>query len=129
MIEGDEKIPHRMNLEIYEETGITHIRALCSCSVNIVQDIWLHSVLCLADGYVWLNPENVEYRWIRPADITQYDTVPALGHILFLLLGCVGALSGEHYVYAGTATHGAGYIVSGVLAGSCMYQSGFFGVY
>ena len=128
-IEGDETIPYRMRTEIHEETGIVDIRALSSCSTKITEGIWLHSVLCLAHGSVRLNSENVAYRWIRPTDLTLYETVPALNSILFLLLGSVGALAGEHYVNACTATHCTGHIISWMLAGSCMYTSGLFGVY
>lgn len=128
-IEGDEDIMYRMHLEIYEETGIKHVRTLSSCSLRITDDIWLYSVLCAACGDVMLNSENTSYRWIRPADIISYDTVPALNDILFLLLGSIGALTGEHYVYAGTATHRTWYVVSGMLACPRVYEGCFFRVY
>lgn len=131
-MEGDEDPLYRIATEIREETGIVRVRFASSCFMNVSHDIWLYSTLCFVhdgDEYVRLNSENVSYKWVSPFEVSSYDTVPCLSQVLFLLLGSVCALSGEHYVYAGAATHGAGYVISGMLTGSRMYAGGLFGVY
>lgn len=128
-MEGNEHPWSRARAEVKEETGIERVRPAHSCAVSISDKIWVYSVICMGYGRVRLNCENAEYRWVRPLEVASYRTVPCLPQILFLLLGSVGALSGEHDIHAGAAAHRARDAVSGMLAGAGVYEGGLFGVY
>ena len=132
VVEGTEDIMHRARTEIHEETGICDVRPLISCMPVAIphQDIVVYPFLfATCDTTVRLNPENDTYAWIRPADIIRYDTVPHLDEMLGCLLGGVGALTGQHYIDAGTAAHRAGNVVSRVLAGAGVYFGGLLRIY
>ncbi len=130
MIEGSESALSRAVTEIYEETGMTHVRPVtCAMPVHVPVGrgvLWVYPFLFYSDtGMVRLNSENVSYVWVRPGDMIKYDMVPYLDVMLF---GLVRALLGEHQVYAGATAHGAGYVVAGMLASPGVYEGSLLGI-
>ena len=135
VIEGGEDPLDRAITEIRQETGMDGPRLLARAPAVAVpidgpRTVLVHPFLFDVPGrMVRLNRENVSYRWVRPADIARHRTVPHLGRILFVLLGLVGALLGQHHVHAGPSAHGTWDAVSGVLSRPGVYQGGLLGVY
>ena len=91
-IEADESPLERAMIEIYEETKIKPNELDLACTGQVIlvstsqyMDRWeVHPFLFdVYDDTVHLNWENEEYRWIKPENITKYDTVPKLDEMLF----------------------------------------------
>lgn len=131
VVEGPEDILYRAYTEVYEETGITDIYHMASClPVHIpCHDIVVYPFLFgTHTDTVLLNWENDMYRWVRPADIISYRTVPFLDRILFCLFG-VCPLAWQHDIDTCSATHGTWDVVSRMLPRTGVYQSGFLRIY
>ena len=96
IIEGDEEPLFRAKREILEETGIaeSNITLLKSASEMRIESPqydnheWLvfPFLFSVQNPTITLNWENKEYRWIAPAEIKQYETVPSLDKVLASLL-------------------------------------------
>ena len=132
VVEGSEEVMVRALTEIYEETGMSHVRPVLSCMPVAIprHDIVVHPFLFwTCNHHVRLNWENDMYAWVRPVDIKQYKTVPYLEEMLWCLLGGIGALAGQHYIDAGAAAHRTGNVVPRMLAGTGVNLGGLLGVY
>jgi 8-oxo-dGTP pyrophosphatase MutT (NUDIX family) len=86
-IEGDENPYHRALKEIREEVGLNEddLELLVEGSVIRVRDgPWVvHPFLFrVKDAEIKLDWEHVDYRWIDPLEIVEYDTVPRLAEAL-----------------------------------------------
>ena len=96
IIENNEIPINRAKIEIWEETGIEEIQIALLKSVKEMRvsspqyknHEWnIFPFLFQVDNpKIKLNWENSEYRWIDPAEITNYETVPSLENILSNLL-------------------------------------------
>ncbi|MGI0101933.1 MAG: NUDIX domain-containing protein [Nitrosotalea sp.] len=96
IIEGDEKPTYRAKREILEEVGITENKiSLLKSAQQIRVDSpqyanheWLifPFLFSVQDPIITLNWENQEYGWIRPSELSQYQTVPSLDKVLASLL-------------------------------------------
>ena len=96
IIENNEIPINRAKIEIWEETGIEEIQIALVKSVKEMRvsspqyknHEWnIFPFLFQVDNpKIKLNWENSEYRWIDPAEITNYETVPSLENILSNLL-------------------------------------------
>lgn len=130
-LEEGEASYDRAMTEMYEETGIVSCRTVgAGAAVPIPlgrNTLWVHPfVFVVQSAHIRLNCENSEYRWVRPADISLYCTVPRL-HQLLLCMVC--ALAGEHYVYAGAAAHSTWHAVARMLPRAGVYTSRLLGIY
>ena len=92
-MERDEAPLERARTEICEELGILADTLLLrvvgeTITISAEEQQWhVHPFLFEAtDIDITLNSENAEYRWIKPEDITEYDTVPGLDVVLLRLL-------------------------------------------
>lgn len=95
IIEGDEEPLYRAKTEIFEEVGIPEDRISLLRSAQQIRvesqydnHEWLiHPFLfSVQESKITLNWENQEYKWIRPAELSQYQTVPSLDKVLACLL-------------------------------------------
>ena len=96
IIENNEIPINRAKIEIWEETGIEEIQIALLKSVKEMRvsspqyknHEWnIFPFLFQVDNpKIKLNWENSEYRWIDPAKLTNYETVPSLENILSNLL-------------------------------------------
>ena len=96
IIENNEIPINRAKIEIWEETGIEEVQVVLLKSVQEMRvrspqyknHEWnIFPFLFQVDNpKIKLNWENSEYRWIDPAEITNYETVPSLENILSNLL-------------------------------------------
>ena len=96
IIENNEIPIDRAKIEIWEETGIEEVQVVLLKSVQEMRvrspqyknHEWnIFPFLFQVDNpKIKLNWENSEYRWIYPAKLTNYETVPSLDNILSNLL-------------------------------------------
>ena len=96
IIENNEIPIDRAKIEIWEETGIEEVQVVLLKSVQEMRvrspqyknHEWnIFPFLFQVDNpKIKLNWENSEYRWIDPAKLTNYETVPSLENILSNLL-------------------------------------------
>ena len=96
IIENNEIPIDRAKIEIWEETGIEEVQVVLLKSVQEMRvrspqyknHEWnIFPFLFQVDNpKIKLNWENSEYRWIDPAEITNYETVQRLENILSNLL-------------------------------------------
>lgn len=91
--EYDESAIERAMKEIEEETGLTkdEIKFLKEAEPIDVVDgntVWrVHPFLFETNkNSIKIDWEHVEYRWILPEEIKNYDTVPMLDKVIFSLL-------------------------------------------
>ena len=110
IIEGEESPPLRALQEIREETGMVRIRLVFECTdVPVLIPTGVVRVrpflACTGTTSVHLNSENTGYKWIRPADMIRYDTVPHLRDMLFGLFW-IQALLDMYDADMRTAAHG-----------------------
>ena len=85
IIENNEIPIDRAKIEIWEETGIEEMRVRSPQYKNHEWNIFPF-LFQVDNPKIKLNWENSEYRWIDPAEITNYETVPSLENILSNLL-------------------------------------------
>ncbi len=90
-IEGDESPYRRALIEIREEVGIdrSHLELVAEGSTVKIRDgPWIvHPFLFrVGDVKIVLDWEHVEYRWIDPKELVEYDTVPRLADALSSVL-------------------------------------------
>lgn len=90
-VEGREDPRRRALQEIREETGLKGARFRRAAEPLITRDgstaFVVHPFLFdVASRRVRLDWENVEYRWIAPAELPKLETVPRLGNVLDRLL-------------------------------------------
>lgn len=96
IIEGDEKPINRAKIEIFEELGIRDDKIKF---LKAAEKMRVHSPQY--ENHEWeifpflfeaknpsikLNWENSEYRWVKPEEINNYETVPSIDKVLFSLL-------------------------------------------
>ena len=92
IIEGNEEPLYRAKREILEEVGIAENKiTLLKSAQQIRTDSpqyenheWLifPFLFSVQDPTITLNWENQEYKWVSPAEITKYQTVPSLDKVL-----------------------------------------------
>ncbi|MGQ0605988.1 MAG: NUDIX domain-containing protein, partial [Candidatus Nitrosotenuis sp.] len=96
IIEGDEDPLHRAKIEIYEEIGakpdaIQLLKAGKDMTISSPQYLdhqWhiFPFLFKMETRKISLNWENSSYKWIKPEEINQYQTVPSLDEVLLNLL-------------------------------------------
>ncbi len=96
IIENYEEPLERAKIEIYEEVGIPKhqviLKNTAECmSVSSPQyknHEWkiFPFLFYVENPQIRLNWENTDYRWIKPNEIDNFDTVPSLKEVLFSLL-------------------------------------------
>ena len=96
IIEKDELPLKRAKIEIFEEVGLKEeqIELIKSSekmrikSAQYKNHEWvIHPFLFATDNpKIKLNWENSEYKWILADEISNYETVPELGSVLFNLI-------------------------------------------
>ena len=95
IIEADEEPLYRAKTEIFEEAGIPQDKISLLRSAQQIRvgsqyenHEWLiHPFLfSTQDPKITLNWENQEYKWIKPSELVQYQTVPSLEKVLACLL-------------------------------------------
>ena len=90
-MEGREDPKSRAIREVREETGLRGIRFRANAAPILARDgatmFVVHPLLFDAPSRrVRLDWENVEYRWIRPEEISRYETVPRLPEVVAAVL-------------------------------------------
>ena len=90
-VEGREDLKARALREVREETGIRQARVRGTAVPALARDeatlYVVHPFLIdVASRRVHLDWENVEHRWIRPAELDGYDTVPRLKDVVAAVL-------------------------------------------
>lgn len=96
IIENDEEPLARAKIEIFEEVGIKEedilllksSREMPVVSPQYENHEWrIYPFLFeVKNTNIQLNWENSEYRWVSPAEIVNFDTVPSLDRVLLNLL-------------------------------------------
>lgn len=96
LIEGNEEPLYRAKKEIHEETNITEsqitlIRTAPQIRIDSPQyenHEWLifPFLFSVKEPKIKLNWENSDYKWITPADLAKFQTVPSLEKVLASLL-------------------------------------------
>lgn len=96
IIENDEEPLERAKIEIYEEVSIPEIKITLKNSADCMtvkspqykNHEWkiFPFLFSVQSPQIKLNWENTDYKWIKPADITKFETVPSLREVLFNLL-------------------------------------------
>lgn len=96
LIEGNEEPLYRAKKEIHEETNITEsqitlIRTASQIRIDSPQyenHEWLifPFLFSVREPKIKLNWENSDYKWITPADLAKFQTVPSLEKVLASLL-------------------------------------------
>ena len=96
IIEGTEDPLYRAKREIWEETGIpensiTLVKSAPEIRIDSPQydnHEWqvFPFLFLVQNPAITLNWENIEYRWVDPEEIKQYQTVPSLDRVLASLL-------------------------------------------
>lgn len=96
LIEGNEEPLYRAKKEIHEETNITEsqitlIRTAPQIRIDSPQyenHEWLifPFLFSVREPKIKLNWENSDYKWITPADLAKFQTVPSLEKVLASLL-------------------------------------------
>jgi predicted aconitase with swiveling domain len=90
-VEGREDLKARALREVREETGIRQARVRGTAVPALARDeatlYVVHPFLVdVPSRRVRLDWENVEHRWIRPAELDGYDTVPRLKDVVAAVL-------------------------------------------
>lgn len=92
-IEHDETVEQASYKEIREETGLerSSLKLLAWGKAVLIEKphgAWLvHPFLYATDcDKVTLDWEHVEYRWVRPEEVEEFDTVPGLSRVILELL-------------------------------------------
>ena len=96
IIENNESPLKRAKIEIYEELGISEdkiklikesekLRIISPQYENHEWEIYPF-LFSIDNPKIKLNWENSDYKWIKPEDISNYDTVPSLEKVLLNLL-------------------------------------------
>ena len=96
IIENNEVPLTRAKIEIFEETGIIEEQITLLKTIDQIQilseqyknHVWnIFPFLFKAENpKIKLNWENSEFKWVKPNEIKNYETVPELEKILFSLL-------------------------------------------
>ena len=97
IIEKDDETPlSRAKIEIFEEVGIKEeelkllksIQQLSIVSAQYKNHEWniFPFLFSTKNMEIKLNWENSEFKWIKPNELKNYETVPELEKILFSLL-------------------------------------------
>lgn len=96
IIEGSEEPIERARIEIYEEVGLTSdkVEFLKSAKEITVKSVQYKNHEWIVYPFLFraketrlkLNWENSEYRWIKPEEIHNFNTVPDLQKVLTALL-------------------------------------------
>ncbi len=88
-LEGEEEAVERAEIEIREETGMKEAKHVNTGDVVLARGrdgdvVWaVHPFMFRVDRpEVTLDWEHVEYRWIKPEDLTDFLTVPKLAETL-----------------------------------------------
>ncbi|MDI6917229.1 MAG: NUDIX pyrophosphatase [Thermoplasmatales archaeon] len=85
-VEKNEKPEETALKEIREETGIEAKLIRKGKTIHVKDkegEWWVHPFLFeMKSGSIKIDWEHVEYRWIRPEEIKNYDTVPMLKEAL-----------------------------------------------
>jgi 8-oxo-dGTP pyrophosphatase MutT (NUDIX family) len=96
IIEKDEEPLVRAKIEIYEEIGakdnavslLKTGKKMIISSPQYPDHQWVvfPFLFALKESKISLNWENVSYKWIKPEEIYNYQTVPSLDQVLLSLL-------------------------------------------
>lgn len=96
IIENNEEPLERAKIEIYEEVGIPQtkitLKNTVECMIVKSPQYKNHEwkifpfLFSVKNPQIHLNWENSDYKWIRPEEITKFETVPSLRQVLFNLL-------------------------------------------
>ncbi len=79
-VEDEETLLEALQREVYEETGLKLEKIVCILTSSRFQGSsedkpWIlrNTYLCQATGKIKLSEEHLEYKWVKPAELGEYE--------------------------------------------------------